>query len=586
MKTHVSLIVILIGAMVFLIRYSAWSQAPQSFKYQAVVRDKSGQVLTNQNITLRISVLQSTMDGPEVYQEVHSVITSELGLVNIEVGHGKALTGSMPSIDWGSGSHFLRVEMDPAEGTDFEMMGVSQLLSVPYALYAEKAGSGDRTDDLDWQVIGSNVVTGHGGSYPTGNVGIGTSSPEFKLHINNGTSPSDLVSESTVSGTDGTIGRIRLKNSASGDLYNISLRKGGGNTELLQSAYDAGNATWREFIYFNYNTQKYEMRAGIGDAEYRNTGNILFNNSGNVGIGKNSPAEKLEVAGKIRSDQGFNIKGINGFNDTVNQITSFDFVNNKLKYRTYVYQGGLITFITEESDWVDTVDYFIYPVGNDPQPCPGEPSVLYEDKVYNTIQIGDQCWLKENLNVGLKINSTSGVYQQQDNDTIEKYCYGNDESNCTIYGGLYEWPEAMQYIISEGGQGICPAGWHIPTDNDFKVLEGTVDSQYGVGDPEWDKEQWRGYDAGGNLKEAGTSHWYSPNIGATNSSGFTGFPGGLRDFNEGSFANLTIEGYFWSSSGNTGSAWSLILNYLNADVNRNIGTKVNGFSVRCLKDTD
>ncbi len=162
------------------------------------------------------------------------------------------------------------------------------------------------------------------------------------------------------------------------------------------------------------------------------------------------------------------------------------------------------------------------------QPCPGIPTVEYEGQVYNTVQIGDQCWFKENLNVGTKINSTQSGFQQQDNDTIEKYCYNNDEANCDVYGGLYEWPEAMQYATTEGAQGICPVGWHIPTDNEWKILEGTVDSQYGVGDPEWDYAGFRGLDAGGNLKEEGTVHWIDPNEGATNSSGFTGLPGGDR----------------------------------------------------------
>ncbi|HNS17047.1 MAG TPA: hypothetical protein PKI34_04395, partial [Bacteroidales bacterium] len=132
MKINVSLIIILIGVMVFQMSHSAWSQAPPSFKYQAVVRDKTGQVLASQDISLQISILQSATNGPEIYQEVHSVTTSELGLVNIEVGRGKSISGSMAAIDWGGECHFLRIEMDPSGGTNFELMGISELLSVPY----------------------------------------------------------------------------------------------------------------------------------------------------------------------------------------------------------------------------------------------------------------------------------------------------------------------------------------------------------------------------------------------------------------------------------------------------------------------
>ncbi len=217
-------------------------------------------------------------------------------------------------------------------------------------------------------------------------------------------------------------------------------------------------------------------------------------------------------------------------------------------------------------------------------PCAGFPTVLYEGQTYNTVQIGDQCWFKENLNVGIKINSTQEGFQQTDNDAIEKYCYNNDEANCDVYGGLYEWPEAMQYVTTEGAQGICPAGWHIPTDNEWKILEGTIDSQYPVGDPEWNEIGSRGFDAGGNLKETGYTYWISPNTGATNSSGFTSLPGGYRWGDDGNFYNLGEDSDFWSSSENsTYDGWYHYLYYDEASSGRDDVEKKYGFSVRCLK---
>ncbi|MBP6978994.1 MAG: FISUMP domain-containing protein [Bacteroidales bacterium] len=208
----------------------------------------------------------------------------------------------------------------------------------------------------------------------------------------------------------------------------------------------------------------------------------------------------------------------------------------------------------------------------------------YEGQSYATVLIGTQCWMAENMNVGTKINSTQSGYQQQDNGIIEKYCYDNDEANCEVYGGLYEWPEAMQYVLSEGVQGICPAGWHLPTDNEWKILEGTVDSQYPVGDPEWDKMGVRGYDAGGNLKEPGTVHWIPPNEGASNSSGFTGLPGGYR-ITTGEFGNSGSDGYFLTSSQyDSTRSWSRLLCYYTMQLSRPFYLKKVGFSVRCLKD--
>ena len=211
-------------------------------------------------------------------------------------------------------------------------------------------------------------------------------------------------------------------------------------------------------------------------------------------------------------------------------------------------------------------------------PCPGTPTVEYEGQVYNTIQIFSQCWLKENLNVGTMIQGSENM---ADNDTIEKYCYNNDPDSCTKYGGLYQWYEMMQYTTQQGAQGICPQGWHLPTDEEWKILEGTVDSQYGVGDPEWDGDDLRGYDAGKNLKT--TSGWYS-NGNGTDLFGFSGLPGGLR-YGYCYFDGVGSYGYWWTSTElNYYYAWSRILDYCYPDLYRYHSFKIFGYSVRCLRD--
>jgi uncharacterized protein (TIGR02145 family) len=210
-------------------------------------------------------------------------------------------------------------------------------------------------------------------------------------------------------------------------------------------------------------------------------------------------------------------------------------------------------------------------------PCPGTPTVTYEGQVYNTIQIFSQCWLKENLNVGTMI---PGTQEMEDNGVMEKYCYDNDLSNCDTYGGLYLWDEMMQYTTTQGVQGICPPGWHIPTDEEWKVLEGTVDSQYPVGDPEWDGIWYRGYDAGKRLKF--TTGWQS-NTG-TDTFGFSALPGSCR-FNNGSFNNFGYYGFSWSAT-ESGSvnAWNRGLFCSSDKVGRGNYGKLYGFSVRCIMD--
>ncbi|MBK7761901.1 MAG: collagen-like protein [Bacteroidetes bacterium] len=117
-----------------------FAQAPQSFPYQAVARDNSGNLLTGANIALRFSILDGSNAGPIVYQENHLTTTNTLGLFNLNIGQGIVQSGTFANINWGSGSKFIKVELDPAGGTAFTVMGTTQLLSVPYALYANVPG--------------------------------------------------------------------------------------------------------------------------------------------------------------------------------------------------------------------------------------------------------------------------------------------------------------------------------------------------------------------------------------------------------------------------------------------------------------
>jgi len=212
-------------------------------------------------------------------------------------------------------------------------------------------------------------------------------------------------------------------------------------------------------------------------------------------------------------------------------------------------------------------------------PCPGTPTVTYEGKNYNTIQILSQCWLKENLDVGTMINSSQ---DQTNNGIMEKYCYNNEPGNCTLYGGLYQWDEMMQYTTQLGARGICPPGWHLPEDEEWKVLEGAVDIQYRIGDPIWDAGSVRGNNAGTNLKT--TTGWNAAGNGA-DLFGFSGLPGGYRHIT-GNFFNLYGGGYSWTSTKDDNDIpWNRGLHSGDPMVERGNGnSKATAFSVRCLRD--
>nr|MBC8488244.1 hypothetical protein [Bacteroidota bacterium] len=150
------------------------AQVPQAFKYQAVVRDNSGEILTNQSVSFRIGIHDGSAGGTIVYQETHTILTNEFGLANLEIGNGTPVTGDFSTINWAINNKFLEIELDPAGGSSYVSMGTTQLLSVPYALYSENTAN---TDDNDWVKSGNYIYT------LSDSVGIGTNTPSSKLEV-------------------------------------------------------------------------------------------------------------------------------------------------------------------------------------------------------------------------------------------------------------------------------------------------------------------------------------------------------------------------------------------------------------------
>ncbi|MCP4090931.1 MAG: hypothetical protein GY746_14240, partial [Gammaproteobacteria bacterium] len=220
---------------------------------------------------------------------------------------------------------------------------------------------------------------------------------------------------------------------------------------------------------------------------------------------------------------------------------------------------------------------------------------IRDGNTYTTVLIGTQCWMAENL---AYLPSVSPPYHGSHTSPFY-YVYGYEGDNVShakakpnyeTYRALYNWPAAMAGATSSnsvpsGVQGICPNGWHLPSDEEWKILEGEVDNQYGPGNTEWDKTGWRGSDASNNLREAGTAHWCLPNTGATNSSGFAALPGGFRSYGYGNFQGIRYSAHFWTSTKHSHtSAWLRNLYCGLSSVNRFTFSYYGGYSVRCLKD--
>ena len=139
-----------------------YAQSPQSFSYQSVVRDANNDLVTNQAIGVQISILQDSTSATAVYVERHDVTSNDNGLITLSVGAGTVVSGTFSSIDWGSASHYIKSELDVTGGTSYAISGTSQMLSVPYALYAESAGN--QSDDQTLSLSGDTLSIVDGNS--------------------------------------------------------------------------------------------------------------------------------------------------------------------------------------------------------------------------------------------------------------------------------------------------------------------------------------------------------------------------------------------------------------------------------------
>ncbi len=213
-------------------------------------------------------------------------------------------------------------------------------------------------------------------------------------------------------------------------------------------------------------------------------------------------------------------------------------------------------------------------------------SIFYGNQLYKTVEINSQCWFRDSLNYGSMINASN----EQNNDSlVEKYCYNNDINECNYYGALYQWSEVMnlpyscnsnpancQDQITEKHQGICPSGWHIPTNQEWLDLVNYLGGSSV---------------AGGKLKSTSTApdaapRWSPPNTAATNESGFNALPTNYRQ-SDGSFFWLTYYySTFWTSSVNTytPTAYLFSMGSGDAGIANFPSTALGAFGVRCLKN--
>ncbi|HQN17032.1 MAG TPA: hypothetical protein PLB59_11375 [Bacteroidales bacterium] len=273
MKTTVTKIII---SWIFLLLTGyCFAQAPQAFNYQAVARDVAGNVLVNQNIGLRVSIHLGSATGAVSYSETFAPTTNEFGLFTLAIGTGTIVDGQFDTIAWGRNQYWMQVEMDAAGGTTYADMGTTQLLSVPYALFAERTkalplgslGQTLRHDGMGW--LADTIIFNNGT-----NVGIGTSIPGYKMDVrhNGGTG-------------------LRVKSNSSFSVVDIDSKNG---DAALRFAKDGANY-W--LVRNNPNTDNFEFYE-LGGGGLRM---VIQDSTGFTGIGTSTPAYMLDVKHTVTS---------------------------------------------------------------------------------------------------------------------------------------------------------------------------------------------------------------------------------------------------------------------------------------------
>lgn len=552
--------------LAFILTFTAFSQAPQGFNYQATVRNSTGTLLTNQNVYFKFNVILNSPTSVPVYSETHYVPTDDLGQVNLTIGQGTATVGTFSTINWANGSYYLGIEINT--GSSYVAMGTTQLLSVPYALYANSSGNSNFNfpngtnvgDTLNWIWDGSTWV-------PT------SSSSTAQLPVISTIVATNTLTPSPSSGgtitSDGgysiTSKGVCWSVNPNPTIYDNNTNNGTGASNFASILSNLLPGT--TYYYRAYATNSIGTNYGITYTFTTAPANPQITTTIISAITSSSASS----GGTISSDGGATI--------TSRGVCWSTNPNPTIALTTKTNNGtGTLTFTSSITGLNPITTYYIRAYAtNSVGTAYGQVEVITTlAAALPNVTIGTQIWQSSNLDVTTYRDGTP-IPQVTDPTawaalTTGAWCYYNNTTeNGTTYGKLYNWYAVAGIHDTDPNTPdkiLAPINWHVPSDAEWSTLTNFLGGES---------------IAGGKMKEAGTTHWQSPNTGATNSSGFTGLPGGMRDYN-GAFSSSTANyGGWWSTSAGS-SAWYRSLFYYDSTVTRSNNIKAIGFFVRCIWD--
>lgn len=340
---------------VFIVSLAAFSQAPEKMSYQAVIRDASNSLVTATTVGMQISILEGSSTGTAVYVETQTPTTNANGLVSIEIGSGTVVSGTFSTINWSTNSYFIKTETDPTGGTAYTIAGTSQLLSVPYALFAKSSGG---VANAPWTTNGNNINNTNTGSVVVGStvtnsnlnfVVTNDASPKAAIGYNGGFNNANSGELHFAEDTNYAASECGIKFQHNGSLNNLYLIGGCPVPDTIARFNRSGFSNMRRLrLGTSYNSNTSNELAVDGVSDFNGNVNITgdLNVTGNIAKGGGTfkidhpldPKNQYLIHSFVESPEMINIYSGNAKTDTNGYVTVilpeyFEAANKDFRYQ-------------------------------------------------------------------------------------------------------------------------------------------------------------------------------------------------------------------------------------------------------------